>query len=348
MASLGLLACEGPAGPEGPEGPEGPQGEQGPAGPAPDIINLDLTDHVRETTFDRGSKQLSSKDDTLSIQWGATLDTTITSVTIADSQYAEIYVRVPGVGFQRAPTRFDFDGTRTVSNVERGADAFSRVDYNLLEQMPSPSRDSFFAAEAVGGADRRYYTAVTDQFDIHEAVVEPGEFTAMIRAYEATDGSAYESGIIEGFSSLLVPFDNDLSNTSADNYPNANSSGVVEYQGSTTDLGALQNAVGTDLRLEEYEVQATKQGAFGGNSQNEDWDANPRSGQVEVRAAWSRDSISVAGMMTGTNYGRDRTIYTQKIPVEVRIAIVGGDLAKKMRQGKAVAFSEIQKAVSRR
>jgi hypothetical protein len=51
--------------------------------------------------------------------------------------------------------------------------------------------------------------------------------------------------------------------------------------------------------------------------------------------------------MTGVNYGRDRTIYTQKIPLEVRIAIVSGHLAKKMKKGTAVPFSEIQEAVRR-
>ena len=349
VASLGLLACEGPAGPQGPAGPEGPQGEQGPAGTDPSIINLDLGNHVGETTFDRGSNQLTSKDDTLSIQWGATMDTTITSVSIADSQYAEIYVRVPGVGFQRAPIRFDFDGARNVSNVVREADPFAQVEYDLLEQLPSPSRDSFFAADAVGGADRRYYTAITDRFDIHEAVVEPGEFTAMIRAYEASAGSAYRSGIAQGFDTPpLFPFDNGLSNASVDNYPNANSNGVVVYQEFTTDLGAIQDSIGADLRLEDYELQATKQGGFGGTIRIDDWTANPRPARVEVRATWSRDSISVAGVMTGVNYGRDRTIYTQKIPLEVRIAIVSGSLAKKMKRGKAVPFSEILEAAARR
>jgi len=350
LLSLGLLACEGPAGPEGPEGPEGAQGPEGPPGPAgtdPSIINLDLSNHVGETTFDRGSNTLTSEGDTLSIQWGATMDTTITSVTIADSQYAEIYVRVPGVGFQRAPLRFNFDGARNVSNVERGADAFSRVDYNLLEQLPSPSRDSFFAAEAVGGADRRYYTAVTDQFDIHEALVEPGELSVWIRAYDARNGSTYESGFAEGFSSLLVPFDSDLTSASDGFYPNADAAGDVVYQRSTTDLGVIQDSIGPDLRLEDYDLKATKQGSFGGTIRSDDWEANPRPGQVEVRAAWSRDSISVGAIMTGTNYGRDRTIYTQKIPVEVRIAIVGGDLAKKMKAGQPVSFSEIQTAVRR-
>lgn len=351
IASLGLLACEGPAGPQGPEGPEGPQGEQGPQGPVgtdPSIINLELTDHVNETAFDRGTNQLTSKDDTLLIEWGATMDTTITSVTIADSQYAEIYVRVPGVGFQRAPIRFEFDGVLNVSNVVREADPFAQVEYDLLEQLPSPSRDSFFTAEGVGGTDRRYYTAVTDQFDIHEALVEPGEFTAMIRAYEATDGSAYESGIAEGFSSLLVPFDSDLSNASVGTFPNANSNGIVEYRQSTSDLSAIQDSIGTGLRLEEYTLRASKQGDFARVGRTEDWKANPRPGQVEVRAAWSRDSISVAGMMTGVNYGRDRMIYTQKIPVNVRIAIVSGSLAKQMQNGKAVPFSEIQDAAAPR
>ncbi|WP_263787993.1 collagen-like protein [Salinibacter grassmerensis] len=345
VVSLGLLACEGPAGPEGLEGPQGEQGPQGPDGTDPSIINLDLTDHVNETTFDRGTNTLTQEGDTLKIQWGATLDTTITSVTIADSQYAEVYVRVPGAGFQDAPIRFEFDGTRSVSNVVREADPFAQVEYDLLEQMPSPSRDSFFTADAVGGADRRYYTAITDQSDFHEAVVEPGEFTAMIRAYGTTDGSVYESGIAENFSSILVPFDSDLSDASVNNYPNANTSGEVNYEGSTTDLSAIRNSVGADLRLEDYELQATKQTP--GFIRVHEWEANPRSGQVEVRAAWSRDSINVAGVMTGVNYGRDRTIYTQKIPVEMRIAIVGGDLAAKMRAGESVPFSEIQDAARR-
>ena len=349
LASLSLLACEGPAGPEGPQGEQGEQGPQGPSGTDPSIITLDLTDHVQQTTFDRGTNQLTSKDDTLSIKWGATMDTTITSVTVADSQYAEIYVRVPGVGFQRTPIRFNFDGARNVSNVVREADPFSQIEYDLLEQLPSPSRDSFFAAEAVGGADRRYYTAITDQFDIHEAVVEPGKFTAMIRAYEASAGSAYRSGIAQGFDTPpLFPFDNDLSNASVDNYPNANSNGLVVYQESTTDLGAIQNSIGANLRLEDYELQATKQGGFGGTIRIDDWTANPRPARVEMRATWSRDSISVASVMTGVNYGRDRTIYTQKIPLEVRIAIVSGSLAKKMQNGATVPFSEIQELAYRR
>ena len=257
LAGLGSLACEGPT------GPEGPQGEQGPSGTDPSIINLDLSNHVQGTTFDRGSNTLTPKNDTLSIKWGATMDTTITSVTIADSQYAAVYVRVPGVGFQRAPVRFNVDGTQNVSDVVQEADPFAQVEYNLLRQLPSPARDSFFAADAVGGTDRRFYTAVTDRFDIHEAVVEPGEFAVTVRAYEAEDGSEYESGIAEGFTSPLVPFDNDLSDTSPNNYPNANSSGEIEYRQVATDLGAIRNAVGTNLRLEKYELRAVKQGAVG-------------------------------------------------------------------------------------
>ena len=348
VVSLGLLACEGPTGPEGPEGPQGEQGPQGPSGTNPTIITLDLTDHVQETTFDRGTNQLTPEDDTLSIEWGATMDTTITSVTIADSQYAEIYVRVPGVGFQRAPVRFDFDGARNVSNVEREAQPFDQVAYDLLEVLPTPSRDSFFAADAVGGADRRYYTAVSAQSDIHEAIVEPGEFSVRIRAYDAANGSAYESGIAEGFSSLLVPFDSDLTSASDGFYPIADAAGDVVYEETTTDLSAIQDSIGTDLRLEDYALKATKQGSFGGTIRSVDWEANPRPGRVEVRATWSRDRISVGGVMTGVNYGRDRTIYTRKIPLEVRIAIVSGSLADAMQSGATVPFSRIQEAAAQR
>lgn len=343
LVSLILLACEGPTGPEGPEGEQGPQGE---AGTDPRIINLKLNNHVGRTAFDRGSNTLTPEDDTLSIRWGATMDTTISSVTIADSQYVETYVRVPGVGFQRAPLRFEFDGVKNVSNVERGADAFSQVDYNLLEQLPSPSPGSLFVAGAVGGADRRYYTAVTDQSDIHEAVVEPDELSVRIRAYGARNGSDYESGIAVGITSLLVPFDSDLTDADAGFYPTADGAGDVVYERSTTDLGAIQDSVGTDLRLEEYELEATKEGSFSGVIRSADWEANPRPGQVEIRAAWGRDSIKVAAVMTGTNYGRDRTIYTQKMPVEVRIAIVSGSLAKKMRNGATVPFSRIRRAAA--
>lgn len=62
-------------------------------------------------------------------------------------------------------------------------------------------------------------------------------------------------------------------------------------------------------------------------------------------AAWSRDSIKVTEMITGTNYGRDRSIYTQKVPVEARIAIVSGDPANKMSTGKSMPYSEIRDAV---
>jgi hypothetical protein len=352
IASVGLLACEGPAGPQGPEGPQGEQGPPGAAGTDPSIINLDLTDHVENTTFDRGSNTLTPEDDTLSIKWGATMDTTITSVTIADSQYAEIYVRVPGVGFQRAPIRFNFDGAQNVSNVVREADPFAQVEYDLLEQLPSPSRDSFFTAEAVGGSDRRFYTAVLASSDIHEAIVEPDRFTATVRAYDAVAGSNYEGGLnTEGFTQGApdIPFDSDLSDSSVNTYPNAGSNGIVTYRQSTTDLSAVRNAFGSDLRLGEGRLQAIKEepvGTFGRVTDVEP--PNPRPGQVEVRAVWGRDSISVAGVMIGTNYGRDRTIYTQKIPVDVRVAIVGGDLANKMRSGEAVPFSEIREAAARR
>jgi len=346
--SFGLIACEGPVGPEGPRGEQGERGPQGPAGPGARIISLDLSNHVGDVAFDRGTNVLTSKGDTLSVAWGATMDTTITSVTITDTMFVQVYVRVPGVGFQEAPLRFEFDGATDISNVEPVTDGFSQVDYDLVERLPSPSPDSFYAAEAVGGDNRRYYTAVTDGFpgfDIHEVLVEPERFTAMVRAYEATDGSAYESGIAEDFSSLLVPFDSDLSNASVDNYPNANSSGVVEYEGSTTDLSAIQDSIGTGLRLEEYELQATKQDAFGGVNRSDEWRANPQPGQVEVRSAWNRDSINVAGFVSGTNYGRDRTAYTQKVPVEVRIAIVGGTVAQQMQSGQSVSYVEVKAAI---
>ena len=351
LLSVGLMACEGPVGPEGPRGEQGergPQGPQGPAGPGARIISLDLSDHVRDVTFDRGTNVLTSKGDTLSVAWGATMDTTITSVTIADTMFVQVYVRVPGVGFQEAPLRFEFDGAAHTANVEWGAEGFSQVDYDLLEQLPSPSPDSFFAAGAVGGANRRYYTAVTDGFDIHEALVEPDELTVMVRAYEAADGSPYESGVAEGFNTPPpFPLDNDLSNASADNYPNANASGIVEYEESTTDLSGIQSVVGADLRLDEYELQATKQGEFGRTIRTNAWKANPQPGQVKVRSAWSRDSINVAGFVSGTNYGRDRTAYTQKVPVEVRIAIVGGSMARAMQRGETVPYAEVKAAIQR-
>jgi hypothetical protein len=189
---------------------------------------------------------------------------------------------------------------------------------------------------------------VTASNDIHEFVVEPGSFTAMVRAYEATDGSSYESGIVESTFDRppLIPFDNDLTNVSVDSYPNADANGEVDYQESTTDLGALESAAGADLQFGENSFQAYKDGPFGETGRLTDIDApNPRPGQIEVRSAWSRDSINVAGLITGTNRGRDRTIYTQKMPVEVRIAIVGGQLASKMRQGQKVSFDQIRAAV---
>ena len=190
--------------------------------------------------------------------------------------------------------------------------------------------------------------AAKSRLRIHEAIVEPGEFSVRIRAYDAANGSAYESGIAEGFSSLLVPFDSDLTRASDGFYPNADAAGDVVYEESTTDLGAIQDSIGTDLRLEDYDLKATKQGSFGGTIRSADWEANPRPGQVEVRAAWSRDSISVGAVMTGVNYGRDRTIYTQKIPLEVRIAIVSGSLADAMQSGATVPFSRIQEAAAQR
>jgi hypothetical protein len=305
-----------------------------------------LSNHVEDVTFDRGTNVTTSKGDTLSVAWGATMDTTITSVTITDTMFVQVYVRVPGIGFQDAPLRFEFDGAANSSNVEQVTDTFSQVDYDLLEQLPSPSPDSFFAAEAVGGGNRHYYTAVTDGFDIHEVLVEPERFTAMVRAYEATDGSPYESGVAEGFNTPPpFPLDNDLSNASVDNYPNANSSGVVEYEESTADLSGIQSVVGADLRLEGYELQATKQGSFGGTIRSDEWRSNPQPGQVEVRSAWSRDSINVAGFISGTNYGRDRTAYTQKMPVEVRIVIVGGSMAQQMRNGQSVSYAEVKAAI---
>jgi hypothetical protein len=120
---------------------------------------------------------------------------------------------------------------------------------------------------------------------------------------------------------------------------------VVEYEESTTDLSGIQSVVGADLRLEGYELQATKQGSFGETSRSDEWRANPQSGQVEVRSAWSRDSINVAGFISGTNYGRDRTAYTQKMPVEVRIAIVGGTVANQMRNGQSVSYAEVKAAI---
>lgn len=349
VTSMSLLGCEGPAGPQGPkgdQGPEGPEGPEGPAGSEPEVIRLDLSDHVKSTAFDRGSNNRTSKGDTLSISWGAVMDTTISSVTIADSMFVEVYVRVPEIGFQRAPIHFEFDGSQTVSNVNSDVGTYSQITYDLLDRLPSPSRDSLFAADAVGGSDRRYYTAVTDRHDIHEALVLPSQFTARIRAYEATSGSSYESGVSEGFSTLLVPFDSDLSNTSVDNYPNANSSGQVTYEQTTTNLTAIENAVGPDIDLSKRDVLATKEGSFGPVSRSDEWQANPSPGEIEVRSAWSADSINVAGIITGTNYGRDRTVYSQLMPVEVRIAIVGGKLASKMRRGKSVPYSDVQDAMS--
>jgi len=101
--------------------------------------------------------------------------------------------------------------------------------------------------------------------------------------------------------------------------------------------------VGEDLRLQQYNLQATKEGSsFGSVIRTEEWQANPRPGRVEVRSTWTRDSISVAGVILGTNYGSDRTVYTQTVPVEVRIAIVSGSLADKMRRGRTVPFSTLQ------
>jgi len=350
VASMGLLACEGPVGPEGPQGEpgeQGPEGPQGPAGPGADIIRLDLSNHVHEVAFDRGTNTLTSEGDTLSLEWGAVMDTTITSVTIEDTMFVQVYVRVPGLGFQRAPLRFDFDGTQAVRDVKHAVEAFSQVDYDLVEALPSGVEDSLFAPEAVGGSDRRFYTAVTASDDIHEAIVEPGRFTATVRAYDAVAGSTYESGIVEStFSSPpAVPFDSDLGDASVGTYPNANANGDVEYEESTTDLSALQGALGAELSLEENALQAYKEGSFGVTGRLTDFDApNPRPGRITVRSAWSRDSINVAGFITGTNYGRDRTIYTQKMPVEVRIAIVGGTLATKMRSGQPVSYAEVRAA----
>lgn len=353
LASVGLLACEGPVGPEGPRGDQGergPEGPQGLAGPGAEIISFDLSNHVGESAFDRGTNTLSAEGDTLSLEWGAVMDTTITSVTIEDTMFVQVYVRVPGLGFQRAPLRFDFDGAKTTGNVKHDVDAFSQVGYDLVDALPSGVEDSLFAPEAVGGRDRRFYTAVTASDDIHEAIVEPGRFTAMIRAYDATADSTYESGIVETtFSSPpAVPFDSDLSDASAGTYPNADSNGDVTYEESTTDLSALQGALGTGLPLEENAFQAYKDGAFGVTGRITDLDApNPRPGRIAVRSAWNRDSINVAGLFTGTNHGRDRTVYAKKMPVEVRIAIVGGTLAKKMQRGQTVSYAEVRAVAQR-
>ena len=350
--SVGLVACEGPVGPEGPQGEQGeqgPQGPQGPAGPGARIISFDLRDHMGRSAFDRGTNTTTAEGDTLSIQWGAVTDTTITSVTIADTMFAQVYVRVPGVGFQEAPIRFSFNGTKTVTDV-RSPGPFTQIEYDLVGELPSGVEDSLFAPNAVGGNERRYYTAVTASNDIHEFLVEPGRFTATVQAYEATDGSTYEGGIVASTfaSSALVPLDSDLSNATAGTYPNANASGVVDYEETTDDLGAIEDSVGADLALSQYRLQAYKDGAFGETGRLTDIEApNPRPGWIAVRSAWSQDSINVAGLVTGTNYGHDRTAYTQKMPVEVRIAIVGGKMARKMRNGQAVSYAEVKAAVER-
>lgn len=350
LISIGLFACEGPVGPEGPRGEQGergPQGPQGPAGPGAQIISLDLSQHMGRAAFDRGTNVLTAEGDTLSIQWGAVMDTTITSVTIADTMFAQVYVRVPGVGFQEAPIRFAFNGTETVTDVQ-SPDLSAPVEYTLVDELPSGIEDSLFAPDAVGGADRRYYTAVTASSDIHEFVVEPGRFTAKVRAYEATDGSSYESGIVESTFNTppLIPLDSDLTNTNVDVYPNADANGAVNYEESTTDLSAIQSAAGADLQFEEDRLQAYKTGPFGETGRLTDIDApNPRPGSVAIRSAWSRDSINVAGLITGTNYGQDRTAYTQKMPVAVRIAIVGGTMAEQMRNGQRVSYAEVKAAI---
>lgn len=350
LMCIGLLACEGPVGPEGPQGEPGPKGPQGPAGPGAQVISFDLSGHVGQAAFDRGTNTLSAEGDTLSLKWGVVMDTTITSVTIEDTMFVQVYVRVPGVGFQRAPLRFNFDGAKNVGNVKPDVGVFSQVDYNLVEALPSGVNDSLFAPDAVGGGERRYYTAVTASNDIHEFVVEPGSFTTMVRAYGATDGSSYESGIVESTFNTppLIPFDSDLTDVSVDTYPNADANGEVNYQESTTDLSAIQSEAGADLQFEENSFQAYKEGSFGETGRLADIDApNPRPGQIEVRAAWNRDSINVAGLITGTNHGRDRTIYTQKMPIEVRIAIVGGKLARKMKSGQKVSYAEVLAAMDR-
>lgn len=169
----------------------------------------------------------------------------------------------------------------------------------------------------------------------------------MVRAYEAVDGSAYESGVTQDAFSTppIFPFDNNLSNAEVDNYPNANSNGVIEYQESTTDLSAIQNAVGADLQLDEYHPVATKDKGTGPTIRSDAWTANPQPGQVAVRSAWTRDSINVAGFVSGINYGRDRVAYTQKVPAEVRIAIVGGTMAEQMRNGQSVSYAEVKAAI---
>jgi hypothetical protein len=304
---------------------------------------------VGQAAFDRGTNTTTAEGDTLSIRWGAVMDTTITSVTITDTMFAQVYVRVPGVGFQEAPIQFAFNGTETVTDVQSPG-LSAQVEYDLVNELPSGVEDSLFAPDAVGGSERRYYTAVTASSDIHEFIVEPGQVTVLIRAYGATDGSSYEGGIVEStFStSPRVPLDSDLANTGVDVYPNADANGEVNYQESTTDLGAIQSEVGTDLALSNYSLQAYKEGPFGKTGRLTDIEApNPRPGSTAVRAAWSRDSINVAGFISGTNYGQDRTAYTQKMPVEVRIAIVGGSMARKMRNGQSVSYAEVKAAVRR-
>jgi hypothetical protein len=306
-----------------------------------------LSGQVGETAFDRGTNTTTAEGDTLSIQWGAVMDTTITSVTITDTMYAQVYVRVPGVGFQEAPIQFAFNGTETVTDVQPPG-LSAQVEYDLVDALPSGVEDSLFAPDAVGGSERRHYTTVLASNDFHEFVVEPGRFTAMVRAYEATDGSSYKSGIVESTFNTppLIPFDSDLTNTSVDVYPNADANGEVSYEESTTDLSAIQSAAGADLQFEGNSLQAYKTGPFGETGRLTDIEApNPRPGSIAVRSAWSRDSINVAGLITGTNYGRDRTAYTQKMPVEVRIAIVGGTMAEQMQSGQSVSYADVKAAI---
>jgi len=340
-----LASCKGPKGPEGPTGTKGPEGPQGEQGPGAKVYNVNLANHIDSTAI--GNFTTNGAGDTTGLKWGVRIDTTLTGMNITDTMFVQTYVQIPDRGYRQGPLEMVYrnnDGMLKLDSVGVESENYSQLKYDLGSELGSNNLE---APQQMSKENRAFYWSAPDNNGYIQFMVDNDTATARIRERNVTPSTKYESILYSVADHTSIPLDNDLSDPSANTYPFADINGSVRYMQQTTDLTALKDSLGSDLYHASIGFVYVYTSFLGNTKISKVMHGpNPTRVEIHVRSSWNSDSISVAGVVKGMNYGNDETVYMSK-PVNIRIAVTGGEMAKKMESGQKVPFQEVLDAANK-
>lgn len=341
IVMFGISGCEGPAGPQGEQGNEGQQGPQGETGPGARTVNLSLEDHVLEAALEPAIIISSPTADTGAYFWAAIMDTTIQQVAVADTEFVLVYANLPGVGFTQLPLNASYQSGRLTDLTDQPENySFGSQSFFIPTSMDIPAA-SFGTAStevwsAVFGPDAGY-VQLTFTGDKSELAVR-----TLVGSSFGLDPDTQYGQELRSSEGARFPLDSDLSTPEREDFLTTDGNGEFIYEASTSQLTSLKDSLSQDLDLASDNWGLFPSGDYM-NYSGASLVKNPVERHVQLVSQWSTDSIRITGYMSGSNFGNDLTAYVNTFPLEIRVAIVSGDI---LENSSDISYKQIEPLIN--